>query len=66
MNVLVNGKEREVDPVAHLADLVAVLGVDPSHVVVECDGVIVRREHMGAVPVKPGARVEIIHFVGGG
>ena len=66
MNVVVNGKDREVDPVAHLADLLALLGVDSSHVVVECDGVIVRREKRAAVPVNPGARVEIIHFVGGG
>lgn len=66
MNVVVNGKDREVGRVAHLADVLTALGVDPSHVVVECDGVIVRREESASVPVNPGARVEIIQFVGGG
>ena len=66
MNIVVNGKDREVGPVAHLADLLTELGVDPSRVVIECDGVIVCREHLAAVPVNPGTRVEIIHFVGGG
>jgi len=66
MNVQINGKEREVGNPAHLAALLDGLGVDPRNVAVECDGAIVPRERLAAEPVRSGARIEIIHFVGGG
>jgi sulfur carrier protein len=66
MNVIINGQEREVGEPPHLAALLGCVGVEPRNVAVECDGVIVRREQLATTPVKPGARIEIIHFVGGG
>jgi len=66
MNVTINGREREVGSPPSLAALLEGLGVDACNVAVECDGVIVRREQLAATTVKPGAQIEIIHFVGGG
>ncbi len=66
MNILLNGKPREVGSPASLTELLAGLGVDPRNVAVECDGVIVPRDRLAAAPVRDGACVEIIHFVGGG
>ncbi len=66
MNILLNGKTREVGNPASLDELLAGLGVAPGNVAVECDGVIVPRDRLTAEPVRPGACVEIIHFVGGG
>jgi len=66
MNVILNGQEREVGAPPNLSALLACVGVEARNVAVECDGVIVRREHLATTPVKPGARIEIIHFVGGG
>ena len=66
MNVIINGREREVGVPPNLAALLEGVGVEARNVAVECDGVIVRREHLATTPVQPGAQIEIIHFVGGG
>ena len=42
------------------------LGLTPGHVAVEMDGGIVPRSRQAECPVPAGARLEIVHFVGGG
>ncbi|MBM4163163.1 MAG: sulfur carrier protein ThiS [Lentisphaerae bacterium] len=66
MNVTINGQERDVGSPSSLAALLEGLGVEARNVAVECDGAIVRCDQLAATPVRPGARIEIIHFVGGG
>lgn len=66
MNVIINGRERDVGAPPHLAALLEGVGVEARNVAVECDGVIVPRDQLATTPVRPGARIEIIHFVGGG
>jgi thiamine biosynthesis protein ThiS len=66
VRIEVNGDEREVPAGLHVAALLEHLDLDPRMVVVERNGDILRREALGSVPVKPGDRYELVHFVGGG
>ncbi len=66
MQIFLNGEPRETAKGATVAALVASLGLEPSRVAVELDRVIVRRADWAATALAPGARVEIVHFVGGG
>ena len=64
--VTVNGKPRALGAVATLGDLLRELDIRPQRVVVELNGEIYRRGEGLDQPVRAGAVVEIVHFVGGG
>ena len=64
--VRVNGDEREVPVGLDVPALLEHLGLHPRMVVVERNGQILRREGLAGVPVEPGDRYELVHFVGGG
>ncbi|MFN2636351.1 MAG: sulfur carrier protein ThiS [Gemmatimonadaceae bacterium] len=67
MTLLVNGAERHVAAGSTLADLLAVLEIDPRVVVVEHNGVIMRdRSSFATLKLGTDDTLEIVHFVGGG
>ena len=66
MQLLVNGRQREVDAGADLLALLRSLNMDPRLVVVEHNGRILRPKEFEGVDLSPGDRVEIVQFVGGG
>ena len=66
MRLTVNGEERTYPGVAHVADLVAALGLDGRKVAVERNLEIVPRSAYAATPLTDGDRVEIVTFIGGG
>jgi thiamine biosynthesis protein ThiS len=66
VSVQVNGDVREVPAGLHVAALLEHLELHPRMVVVERNGDILRREALDSVPVEPGDRFELVHFVGGG
>jgi thiamine biosynthesis protein ThiS len=66
MNLWVNGEAREVQPVADVAGLVTLLGLDSRKVAIERNLAIVPRSTYAATPVAEGDRFEIVHFIGGG
>lgn len=66
VRIQVNGDEREVPAGLDVAMLLAHLELHPRMVVVERNGDILRRDALEAVPVEPGDRYELVHFVGGG
>jgi thiamine biosynthesis protein ThiS len=66
MDLIVNGKPRQVDGPLTLLGLLQSLGVDPRIVAVEHNGEIVKRDHFEATPLKSGDRLEIVRMVGGG
>jgi thiamine biosynthesis protein ThiS len=66
MRLTVNGEERTYPGVAHVADLVAALGLDGRKVAVERNLEIVPRSTYGRVALADGDRIEIVHFIGGG
>lgn len=66
ITVVVNGERREIAPGTSLLDLLGSLDLDPRVVVVEHNRQIVRRPGLGAVALRQGDQVELVHFVGGG
>jgi thiamine biosynthesis protein ThiS len=65
MKIEVNGKEIEVD-IDTLEQLVRQYNLKEEHVVAEVDGEIVDRTGWKSYELKPGAKIELVHFVGGG
>ena len=66
VQIQVNGDERAVPAGLNVAALLEHLDLHPRMVVVERNGEILRREVLDSVPVEPGDRYELVHFVGGG
>ncbi|MDR3565169.1 MAG: sulfur carrier protein ThiS [Negativicutes bacterium] len=66
MEFLLNGRAMAIDNSLTIAGLVAERGLNPETIVVECNLAIVAREAWASVILKPGDKVEIIAFVGGG
>lgn len=66
MQVFINGEPREIAEGATVASLVASLALEPSRVAVELEREVIRRADWSGRTITPGARLEIVHFVGGG
>jgi sulfur carrier protein len=66
MRLTVNGEEKRFTDLAHVADLVRTLGLDPRKVAVERNLEIVPRSTYAATALIDGDRIEIVHFIGGG
>ena len=66
MKIICNGEERQVADGSTVFSIIAELGLEPDHVVAECDGAIVRREAYEATELQENSVVELIRFVGGG
>jgi thiamine biosynthesis protein ThiS len=64
--VRINGDAREVPGGLTVDVLLAHLGLDPRLVVVERNGVILRRDDLAGAAVEAGDVYELVHFVGGG
>ncbi|MDB5451916.1 MAG: thiS [Caulobacteraceae bacterium] len=66
MRLTINGEDQSFASLAHVADLVAALGLDVRKVAVERNLEIVPRSTYAATPLADGDRIEIVHFIGGG
>lgn len=66
MRLTVNGEDQTFERVAHVADLVAALGLDVRKVAVEHNLEIVPRSTFAVTALADGDRIEIVHFIGGG
>ena len=66
IEVVVNGQPRRVPQGLSLDALFVFLEIDPSRVAVERNLTIARKTDWAATLVKPGDRLEIVWFVGGG
>ena len=64
--IVVNGAERQVPAGQTLLGLLRDLELEPSRVAVEMDRRIVKRAEWEALELAPGAKLEIVQFVGGG
>ena len=63
---VLNGAERPLPHPLTVGELVNELGLPRERVAVEVNGSIVRKAAYDDVVVEPGARVEVVSFVGGG
>ena len=66
MRIEVNGQGREVPDQMTLSELVKHLDLDLGRLAIELNGEVVRRAEWSTTVLAEGARVEIVHFVGGG
>lgn len=64
--IIVNGDEIEFVENTTVADLIAALNLDRSHVAVELNGAIVSRASFDDTLLHDRDKVEVVHFVGGG
>jgi len=66
MEIICNGKKKDVAEEMSLEEFIVSLGLDPETVVVEYNEALVSREEYPDRRLEPGCRLEIIRFVGGG
>ena len=66
IHIQINGELRTVPAGLTINGLLEHVGLKPDHVAVELNGDIVPRSRHAECPVPPDARLEIVHFVGGG
>ena len=64
--VHVNGETRSIPSGQTIRQLLESLQLDPARVAVELDRSIVKPHHWDNTPIREGARLEIVQFVGGG
>lgn len=64
--IQLNGEEYAVDGDARLLSLIERLRMRRGRIAVEINQVVVPRANYDSVTLKPGDRVEIVNFVGGG
>lgn len=65
MQLVINGQPREAN-VHTLAELLADLQLEASHVAVELNQAIIEREQFANTRLSDQDRLEVIQFVGGG
>ncbi|HEX5740901.1 MAG TPA: sulfur carrier protein ThiS [Pilimelia sp.] len=66
MQLSINGKARELDPGATVADAVAAAGAPEQGVAVALNGAVVPRGEWADRPLAAGDRVEVLTAVQGG
>ncbi|MGD0497404.1 MAG: sulfur carrier protein ThiS [Bryobacteraceae bacterium] len=66
MDIVVNGERGAAPDGQTILGLLRDLGLDPARVAVELDRRIVKQPEWSATVLRPGARLEIVQFVGGG
>ena len=66
ISIVVNGESRAARADDTIADLVRALDLNPERLAIELDRRIVKRAEWVATRLTPGAKLEIVQFVGGG
>jgi thiamine biosynthesis protein ThiS len=66
MELMINGKRREVQERATIATLLEALKIDPLRVAVQLNLEIIKRERYAQTALHAGDRLEIITFMAGG
>jgi thiamine biosynthesis protein ThiS len=64
--ITVNGEARAAAEGQTILDLLRQLELDPARVAVELDRRIVKQPLWSETPLRAGAQIEIVQFVGGG
>lgn len=66
IEIVVNGEPRQVPAGTTITGLLTLLAVPPERVAIELDRAIIKNIFWPATELRPGAQIEIVHFVGGG
>jgi len=65
MELIINGTMQKLD-VQTIKDVVEHFELSNKPIVVEADGEVLVSEHWEHTTVRPGMKIELVHFVGGG
>ncbi len=66
MNIIFNGKTRDIQDGISIQELLDQMQLDCMQVVVEHNNSIIPRQRLSETPLSKGDSLEVIHFVGGG
>lgn len=66
MKITMNGETREIDRARNVAELIDELGLPAPAILVEHNGLALRREEWPARALAEGDRVELVRIVAGG
>jgi sulfur carrier protein len=66
IEIVVNGDSRSLPEGLTLLGLLRELELEPARVAIELDRRIVKQGEWGNTVLQPGAKLEIVQFVGGG
>jgi thiamine biosynthesis protein ThiS len=66
MEIILNGKPKQVSPNTTIMDILKEHHLKPEQVVIELNERIVERKKFRATPFQAGDKIEILTFVGGG
>lgn len=66
INLMINGKARELDKEVDLASYLDSFGLDLQHIAVGYNGQVLSKDEFGQVELKEGDVLEIVRPVGGG
>ncbi|MBM9535817.1 sulfur carrier protein ThiS [Desulfobulbus alkaliphilus] len=65
MELIINGEQQNI-PVGTITELVEYKRLEAQSLVVELNRAIIKQEQWASVQLKPGDRLELLSFVGGG
>ena len=66
ISIVLNGEPHSAEEGQTILDLLRALNLDPQRVAVEFDRRIVKQPLWAETPLRAGAQLEIVQFVGGG
>lgn len=66
IEIILNGEPYQIGENRSIADLVHLLNLVPERLAIELNLDILPKSAWGETLLKPGDRVEMVHFVGGG
>jgi thiamine biosynthesis protein ThiS len=66
VKLLVNGEPRELRQATNVAELIDELGLPAPAILVEHNGLALRRDEWAARPLAEGDRIELVRIVAGG
>ena len=66
MNVILNGKKKNLQTEISLQDLTEEASKDPQCLIAEINGQIIKRPSWGETKLRDGDTIELVAFVGGG
>jgi thiamine biosynthesis protein ThiS len=66
MKIVINGEKHEVPEGLTVLGLIESLNLDPAQLAIELDGLILKKPEWPTRALAEGARLEVVHFVGGG
>jgi thiamine biosynthesis protein ThiS len=66
IEIVVNGDPRQVPAGTTITGLLGILSIPAERVAVELDRAIIKNIFWPQTELRPGSRIEIVHFVGGG